>query len=769
MLVDLLPRARRTSFLELEGSALVGRDRELADLGEAVFASRLVTLVGEAGVGKTRLALRFAAAQRAAYGSVWFCDLRDARDVEAMSAALARTLSIADEATVLGDAAATAVGRALAARGRTLLVLDNIEQLLPAGAAVVLTWLDLARDAHIVVTSREPLYLLGEELLELAPLPLHDGGAAVALFVERVRAFREDFVPSGDDARAIAAVVRRVRGVPLAIELCASRFSPGDVRPLGLRGPAPVEGHADPIEWSFCKLDPLEREALAQCSVFRGGFTFEAAERVVELSSPSFRPMPRRIGGVLAMLLQKSLIQPIRSAHEGALPRFALCEGMRGHAAGLLDQSVEASGAGRGATRSSTSISASGPLTDLPVGAGAPAETRDQLAAERDNLEAVLAFGASRGRRDIVRGRRSRSTSFSSGTGIAGDAGVPRRRSLDERQPRSGHGGARARRACRRAAGAGPARRGRARRADGAGAGHPGGQRAADCRHAPGGGRRPLPDGRPRARAGALARRGRGGAQRRVPGGRVAGAAADWRGAPGDGDPAGARAHYEGALDSALDSEDAVAEARAAAGLGSYHLEAGELERAEVSYARALLIARRLGMTRNARIVMGYLWRDAPRRRPPARGGAVPRQRRTGFAREQAILRIEGIFEGIRGAVLASLDLVDEARSAFALAHQLLAANPYLRCDRGAPGAPRAGRGARGARGGRWSPGGRPGAGGGAADCRGRGVGRGDCAAGEAVGRRADRGEDFAAGAGGGAGVEAPVVQGRRRSRFSAA
>ena len=122
MVADLLPRSRRTSFRELEASAFVGRRRELAALGRVERESRLVTLVGEAGVGKTRLAQRFAASQHSAYEGVWFCDLRDARDAEAMCAALARALFIADEATVVGDGAVVAAGRALAARGRVLVV-----------------------------------------------------------------------------------------------------------------------------------------------------------------------------------------------------------------------------------------------------------------------------------------------------------------------------------------------------------------------------------------------------------------------------------------------------------------------------------------------------------------------------------------------------------------------------------------------------------------------------------------------------------------------
>ena len=139
----------------------------------------------------------------------------------------------------------------------------------------------------------------------------------------------------------------------------------------------------------------------------------------------------------------------------------------------------------------------------------------------------------------------------------------------------------------------------------------------------------------------------------------------------------GARAHYEAALDLAVDNDDEVAEARAAMGLGSYHLETGRLDRAESDYDRALLIARRLGMQRAARITMGYLGVthfDAGRFLEAERwlDCAVDRSRSVGD------LRVEGIFEGMRGAVLASIDLIDEARAAFALSGDLLATNPYF-------------------------------------------------------------------------------------------
>ena len=126
---DLLPGQRRRSLLSHEDSPFVGRLHELGLVRGAVAEGRLVTLSGEAGIGKTRLAQHFANEQRSAYataGGVWFCDLRDARDAEAMCSTLARTLNIADEATIVGDGAVTAVGRALATRGRALVVLHAV-------------------------------------------------------------------------------------------------------------------------------------------------------------------------------------------------------------------------------------------------------------------------------------------------------------------------------------------------------------------------------------------------------------------------------------------------------------------------------------------------------------------------------------------------------------------------------------------------------------------------------------------------------------------
>jgi predicted ATPase len=678
---DLLPRSRRTSFIQLESSAFVGRRGELAAIARAARESRLVTLVGGSGAGKTRLGQRFAIGERGAYegaGGVWCCDLRDARDLEAMSAALARTLGIADEIPVLGDAGVTALGHALAARGRALVVLDNVEQLLPAGARVVLRWLDLAAEARFLVTSREPLFLVGEEVIDVGPLSLPGGprseGDAVGLFVERVRGLRKGYVPTGYESAAIAELVRRVHGVPLAIELCASRFSAGDLR--ALLPPRDLGDEGSPaIAWGFRKLDPGEREVLAQCSVFRGGFTAEAAERVVELppSSARLNEPPRRVREVLKVLLAKGLLQTVR-AEVGV--RYTVCEGIRAHAAALPEEGLEASGAPWRHARHYLERSA-GPLTDLP---GGGAQSRDELAAERENLEAVLDFGAAQGRGDIVVRAAIALDVISSGTGLS----RAQLASLDD-------------------ALASPTREG-APPLDPAMVGRALGVRAGALRAL---GRLDEAE-RDAAMALTLARESGSGRQivamhlavgmARFQTGDLDGALAHSRAAVvqarddgdlaaeplclqqigavlqamGDADACGI--YLEAALGLAVERGDHVAEARASISLGSYHLEGRDLVRAEAYYDRGLLIARQAGMARNVRIVMGYLGMlhfDADRPQEAERwlDNAARLSRAVGD------LRVEGIFEGMRGAVLATLDLLDEARAAFTLSGELLGQN----------------------------------------------------------------------------------------------
>lgn len=681
MLADLPHRTRRTSLIRPETSAFVGRAGELSAVGRAVAEGRLTTLVGAGGAGKTRLAQRFAVARRADFegaGGVWFCECGDARDVEGMCAAVARTLSIAGEGTAVGEAAVAAVGRALCARGRALVVLDNVEQLLPAAADVVLRWLDLAPEARFLVTSREPLSLIGEALVDVGPLSLPGAspieGDAVALFLSRVRARRPGFAPSADEARAIAALVHRVRGVPLAIELCASCFGEGDARSApGARGAMRAASDDQAIAWSFGQLDPAERAVLAQCSVFRGGFTRAAAIAVIDLGADG-----GCAGAVIDALAREGLLR--ETPAEGAR-RYAMGEAMRAHAARALSWSDEAQGAPFRHARYFLDR-ATGPVTDLPAAEGAAASLED-LAADRENLEAVLDLGASARRPDLVVRAAIALDAIAAGAGLsrAQLATLDAALRLDGAGPRSGLD---------------PAMIGRAL-----------GVRAGALRAT---GRL---DEAARDATVALSLARQGGSARQIVAMDLAVAAARFQMGDLDralsharsalveatagadaaaepmamqqiggvlqamGDAAGARAHYDAALSLSVDRGDEAAECRAAMGLGSYYLEAGELDRAAVYYDRALLIARRLKMARNLRIVLGYigvLHLDAGR----AQEADVWLDHAARLSRAVGDLRVEGIFTGMRGAALATLDLLDEARAAFATSLGLLQQNPYF-------------------------------------------------------------------------------------------
>ncbi len=397
---------------------------------------------------------------------------------------------------------------------------------------------------------------------------------------------------------------------------------------------------------------------------------------MIELPSWDW-PMPRRIAGLLPALVQKSLIQPIRAEGEGA--RFTLCEGIRACAARHLGQSVEGAGAPWRHAQLYLDL-ASGPLLDLPAAGPTTraATTVAELSVERENLEAVLEFGAAQGRPDLVLRAAVALDFLASGTGISSarlahlDAALRASSNLDPAMVGRALG---VRAGALRAQGQLVEAERDARTALSL-ARRAGSSRQIVAMHLAVGGARfqmgDLEEALAHGRAASVAARAAGHAPEESLALQQAGAILQAR-----GEAAEARAHYEGALQLALEAGDDLAEARAAMGLGSYHLEAGDLERAEACYDRGLLVARRRGMARHARIVMGYLGVlhfDAGRLQEAERwlDTAVRASRAAGD------LRIEGVFEGMRGAVLASLDLVDEARAAFALAHELLAPHRYF-------------------------------------------------------------------------------------------
>jgi len=319
LLVAIEPPAAPRHSLPAEPDLLIGREGDLALLERHLDqGARLVTLLGPAGIGKTRLAVHHGwhALERWP-GGVWFCDLSEARQLEGIATAVSGALQVP-----LGKAnPVEQLGRAIAGHGRCLVVLDNFEQVAELAPDTVERWLERAPDARFVVTSRERLRVRGEVVQIVAPLTVE---AAIRLFAERAR--QQHAGANLDDPAAAAAVhelVELVDGIPLAIELAAARIRvmhPVEIiarmrerfRVLGARRPA-AGGRGDrhatlelAIDGSWELLSPWEKAAFMQSSVFQGGFNLEAAEHVLDLS-----PWPEApwVVDVVQALVDKSLLR----------------------------------------------------------------------------------------------------------------------------------------------------------------------------------------------------------------------------------------------------------------------------------------------------------------------------------------------------------------------------------------------------------------------------------------------------------------------------
>jgi predicted ATPase/class 3 adenylate cyclase len=311
-----LPLREVVHGLPAERDAFVGRQEALSDLARRFGrGGRLVSVLGVGGTGKTRLATRFAWTWLGDFpGGAWFCDLSGARNADGIVQAVAQAMGVPLGA---GDPVQQ-LGHAIAGRGACLLVLDNFEQVARHAAQTLGRWLDRAPEARFLVTTREVLGLPGEEALALAPLVADEG---VALFMRRASAAHGGFAPSDTDRAAISKLVTLLDGLPLAIELAAARvrvMSPSlllsrmDQR---FRLLVAAGGRHDrqatlraAFDWSWDLLSRAEKSALAQLSVFEGGFTLPAAEAVVELSAGDGRHW---MVDVLQSLIDKSLVRPV--------------------------------------------------------------------------------------------------------------------------------------------------------------------------------------------------------------------------------------------------------------------------------------------------------------------------------------------------------------------------------------------------------------------------------------------------------------------------
>jgi predicted ATPase/tetratricopeptide (TPR) repeat protein len=383
--------------LSPDACVLLGRDADLAAVRAALERERLVTVLGPPGVGKTALAERFLGTARGDYpDGAFFCDLTEAHGLEDVVRGVAAALGVQPAAPDL-DAGIAQIDHVLRTRPRVLVVLDNFEQVVEQAAATLVRWLDAAEDARFLVTSRQRLRVRREHVHELASLSLPpDGDAAVALFHARARAVLGRPLEAEEDA-IVEAIVRELDGLPLAIVLAAAR--------LRVLAPAQLLAHLprrlevltsstrdaaahhrtlrEAIARSYAPLAPWEQAALRRATVFRGGFSLEAAHAVFDLAGDQDAPPTL---DVLERLRDTSLLRAERAADE---VRFGVYLGIRDFADAELDAAERTAASARHAAyfagRSEAWLAT--------ASRGAPLAWLEQ---ERDNLIAVVQRGKAR-------------------------------------------------------------------------------------------------------------------------------------------------------------------------------------------------------------------------------------------------------------------------------------------------------------------------------------------------------------------------------------
>jgi predicted ATPase/class 3 adenylate cyclase/Tfp pilus assembly protein PilF len=346
---DFPPLTSQTGHsLPAERDAFVGRREPLADLARRLDAgARLISVLGLGGTGKTRLVTRFGWDSLGGFpGGVWFCDLSEARSLDGIVHSVAHGLDVP-----LGkDDPVIQLGRAIAGHGKCLVILDNFEQVARHAEETLGRWLNRAIAARFLVTTREVLGLPGEEIIALAPLSPPD---AASLFLRRAEAAKPGFKPTPEDQSAIDPLVKLLEGLPLAIELAAARVRVMPPRMLLLRMSerfkllSSAGGRLDRqatlravFNWSWDLLSVPEKAALAQLSVFEGGFTLESVEAILDLSAYENAPWPM---DALQSLVHKSLVRQVTDS------RFDLLVSVQEYAAEHLRTEGRYTGSGPGA------------------------------------------------------------------------------------------------------------------------------------------------------------------------------------------------------------------------------------------------------------------------------------------------------------------------------------------------------------------------------------------------------------------------------------
>lgn len=388
-----------------ELSSFVGRRHELASVRQGLATHRLVTLLGTGGIGKTRLAFRAAAdQQRRLADGAWVAELAPVRVPELVPEALVGALGIG---SVEGVSPTERLVRHLRDR-ELLLVVDNCEHVQGAVATLVAELLSRCPRARVLVTSRHALALPGELVLTVPPLPMPAPGRAtgspetlmhydaVRLFVDRATASWPSFQVTAVNQDAVAELVRRLDGMPLAIELAAVRVRSLTVEQIldrlrdrfalltrGSRAALPRQRTLQALlDWSHDLLEPRERLAWSRASVFRGGFDLAALSAVACDGDLPGAALPDVVDGLVA----KSVLVRER-ADVGGSARFHLLEALRDYGQARL---AETDGAAPYAERHRRWYQKQALTAAAEVFGPAQVHWFSRLRADHDNLSAAL-------------------------------------------------------------------------------------------------------------------------------------------------------------------------------------------------------------------------------------------------------------------------------------------------------------------------------------------------------------------------------------------
>jgi len=410
--VSSFPRERARPHddnLPSDISSFVGREREVSEVRRLLSGSRLLTLTGSGGCGKTRLALEAAGALVEEFeDGAWLVELAPLSDPDLVTQAVASNLGVRE---VPGRPLAETLAENLR-RKEMLLILDNCEHLIDSCAPLAAFLLRRCPRLRVLATSREALGVLGEALFAVPSLSLPDPrhlptvgdipySEATTLFVERARAVKQDFALHEDNASAVAQVCCRLDGIPLAIELAASKVRVLSVEQIAARLDQSIEFLKSEsrtvdarqrtlratVGWSHDLLSEQEQVLFRRLSAFVGGWTLEAAEEVCAAGSIE----RGEVLDLLTNLVDKSLV--LVAARRGAETRYRLLETIRQAATGKLAGSGEEPETRRRHAQFFARLA--GDL-ELAMWGAEEAAWLGRIEAERDNMRAALSWSLER-------------------------------------------------------------------------------------------------------------------------------------------------------------------------------------------------------------------------------------------------------------------------------------------------------------------------------------------------------------------------------------